>query len=894
MTQPLRLWAVAFSAALLAVPSADAQAPAAVPVPQAAVPAEPAVPAPPDPTSPHRVVSAPKLSPSRMRKVIGETAIEILLTRDYQEASDSEGEWKSRVLADAVVARFFQKTEQGARRTLEIAAVPGVVSGFEIHIHGRLRPDAPGAPAVPNPDLAEVEATVRRLAEAASRAPQKIAPEGAAAAPMPGSVPGMAGFGMPGIPGMPSAPSAPSDRPALNTPEDLGHTIYDLSYAQADRAIAMLKALGYSTVEFSQTTGDSQYERVYVPSVTTGRDLPLVVKMIDAPKTSLMDSPPPAPVSSLPGTMGMPMQTTAGFPGLGSPASKAVPDIGGTYLHQQTAGEPQQRLLILYDRSDPAPMEHLIGVLHDEIDVPARQVVISALVLEVNTNRARELGVQFQGAKGQNAFAFQLDSLGNPLPFTFTFDKDADKAFAFNATLTALVQKGEAEILSNPSVLVLDGRQARIQVGQQVPVVNSTSTAAGITSSVEYFPVGIVLNLRPRISDDGGEVTMQVETIVSAVSGTTTTSASVFYAPTVDNRQVQTFVRVGDNTPFIIGGLISTQSSKNRSGLPFLSDIPLLGALFRHGTSSATKREVIVVLTPHVVPKEDPSFSYVIPKDSQRFDSFGHLLFRNAYRIRSSDLFDLDFIHESRILSDVVGKLRLRAEVDPSLRHTPPYAGLLQGQAPGEEILVKRMLWEVVRRSGYAQKIDPKQILVFRPSAADPTSTDFELSFLDGALAKLTPQQNALILRFDGVKAGTPEHPFAQPKAELRYESVTKDTYTPRLVELNKRKPDGTPDMWTIILSDAYAGTSRPLDTLRGVLVLKRLLALNSTLPLTVKNFSVGRQVTFPTQDDIEKAVHVVDDQTARLFYEVTEYYRAFEEEFNRVTREAQAQLKPR
>ena len=861
------------------------------PVAMAASPEPPS-----DPTSPHRTIPAPRVSSSRVRRVIADVSLDLLLTRDYREASDTDDDWKTRGVPELVLVRYFEKTVNGVRRTLEIAAVAGVVSGYDIHLYGR--DGGKGAePRALNPDLAEVEALTRRLVEQAASAPHRLAPAdtgAGSAGAMPGMVPGMPGM-VPGMPGMsPGAPAAPSDRAALNTPEDLGHTTYDLSYIQADRAIAVLKALGYSTVEFSQAAGDSQYERVYLPSTTTGRDLPVIVKMIDAPKTSLMDSPPSPPASAGYPAMGMPMGQipAAGFGATGA-VTKAVPDIGGTFLHQQTAGEPQQRLLILYDRSDPAAMERLYGVLHDEIDVPARQVVISALVLEVNTDRTHDLGIQFQGEGGKSAFAFQLDALGNQLPFTYTFDKSAQKAFTFSATLRALVEKGEAQILSNPSVLVLDGRQARIQIGQQIPVVNTTTTAAGVAQSVDYFPVGIVLNLRPRISEDGSEVTMQVETIVSAAPPKANPS-DVYYAPTVDNRQVQTFVRVGDDTPFIIGGLISSQTTSNRSGLPLLSQIPLLGALFRSSTSTAQKREVIVVLTPHVVPKDDPSFSYVIPKDSKTFDSFGNVLFRNSYRIRSTDVFDLGFIHESAILKDLVRRIRQRADVDPAIRRQEPFASVLAGQAPGEEILVRRMLWEIVRKSGFGSKIDPKKILVFQPSGADPKSTDFELSFLDAALAKVTKERNALVLGFDAVNAGTPEHPFSQPKADLSYESVTVDTYEKRLVELNRRKPDGSPDRWSIVLSDAYTGTSRPLDTLRDVLVLKRVLALNSSMPLTVKSFSVGRQIIFPTESDVERSVHVVDDDAARLFFEVTEYYRAFEEEFNRVTREAQQRLRPR
>ncbi len=201
-------------------------------------------------------------------------------------------------------------------------------------------------------------------------------------------------------------------------------------------------------------------------------------------------------------------------------------------------------------------MHALFELLREKIDVPARQIVIEALVIELLSDRARDLGVSFTTTQNQYGFEFaQTDALtGNVLPFIFTFDKDRQNIATFRARLSALFETGEAELLSNPSVLVLDGRQARIQIAQQVPVITTTSTVAATTSSVEYFPVGIVLNLRPRIVADGTEITMQTETIVSAVNQLATSQvagvAQVFVAPVVDNRQVQTFVRIADNTPY--------------------------------------------------------------------------------------------------------------------------------------------------------------------------------------------------------------------------------------------------------------------------------------------------------------------------------------------------------
>ena len=120
-------------------------------------------------------------------------------------------------------------------------------------------------------------------------------------------------------------------------------------------------------------------------------------------------------------------------------------------------------------------------------------------------------------------------------------------------------------------------------------MVKSTATNAGIISAVDYFPVGIVLNLRPRINEAGSEVTCS-ETIVSSVSQTAGSGSSdVFVAPTIDNRQVQTFVRVADNT-FIIGGLISSDSRDIESRVPILSDIPIIGRAFKRKDQDQLKK----------------------------------------------------------------------------------------------------------------------------------------------------------------------------------------------------------------------------------------------------------------------------------------------------------------
>ena len=788
--------------------------------------------------SPAFSVRSPYRSLSKTRQFLNTVAMRILLLLDYTERTPGERIWKIAGLPGMAAARYFVKELEGdVYRTVELAAVDYPEGGYEIYVYGL---EGHADEQRLNPDLPSIQASIQTMVQTIQREQQTL------------------------------------------DVRDLGYEVYHLSYLQSDRALALLKALGYTAVEYTQQAGETLYDKIYAPTQNAQWRLPVIVKLIDATKTSLME-PPPGGTQTQQQTY---RQTYSGQQTRGQ--TSAVPDIGGTFLHQMTSGEPQQRLLILYDQDDPEPMENLLNLLREKIDLPARQIVIEALVIEINTDRMQDLGISFRRARDDYDVFFEEGSAGEALPFTFLFSRNAfGDALFYRSNLKALIESGDAEILSSPSVLVLDGRQARIQIGQQVPVAKTAATAATTISSVDYFPVGIVLNLRPRVSEDGSEITMQVETIVSAISRAAiqTEASQVFFAPTVDNRQVQTFVRVADNTPFIVGGLISTDRQERTVGIPILSRIPILGLPFRRNIVENNKMEVIVVLTPHVVPLEEKSFSYIIPKDSDIFDSFGNRLFRNAYRIRDDDVFDLKFLYESDIFQGLLARIGKGSEEDPSLKTTEPFASLLEGGVPGEEILVRRMLWEIVRKTNYARHIDLSRIIFFedRPDASD--STGFQLAWLNRRLAGRDKKRNTLVLTFDARPQGTPEHPFVQPKAVVSYEHLTAQTYNARLTEGNRLGPDGSPDRWTILLTDAYAGTSRPVELLRGVLVLKRILALNSTLPLTIREFHVGRQIIFPTEQDLQKRFHIIDRDAARFFYEITHYYPAFEQKFNRQTR---------
>jgi hypothetical protein len=783
-------------------------------------------------TSPHR-------SESRTRRFIDGLVLDALLTYDYSESDTVDVDWKTESIPGLRGNRFlYKRPGYGGTLTIEMAYTPAPTGGFRIYLYGR-RFDPQGNISA-NPDLATFKARVDYSITQAET----------------------------------------SQSPG---PEDLDYQLFTLSYLQSDRTLALLKALGYTTVEYTMAAGETPNDRVYGTFMTGQWKLPAIIKLIDSTKSSLMD-PPPA---------GSYQQQRSG----------AVTDLGGTYLHQQTSGEPQQRLLIAYDRNNPEPMQDLLNLLRQKLDLPSRQIVIEALVIEINTDKMRDLGLNLRAIDSDYDASFEKDlSSGKDLPFTFTFNRKAfSDVLFFRAGLSALMQSGNAEILSSPSVLVLDGRQARIQIGQQVPVSKSVSTTSGFSSGVEYIQTGIVLNLRPRISADGGEITMQVETIVSAVNEdlsiqTVGEGGTVLLAPRVDNRQVQTFVRVADNTPFIIGGLISTEKKERTVGIPILSQIPILGIPFRRKATESIKKEVIVVLTPHVVPVGEKNFSYVIPKDSDMFNAFGKTLFRNGYRIRDDDVFDLNFLYQSDIFQSLISEVEERADAESGFGNTPPFDGLLSGNVPGEEILVRRMLWEIILKSGFAENIDVDRIITFEEYPSAPDSSGFRTRFLNQLLEGKIPEGNTLTLTFDASTKGTANHPFVPPKARISYQTLSDgDAYVGTLMTGNKPLPDGSPNAWTVLLSDVNPSGVRGatgIEVLQGVLVLKRILALNKSLPLTIREFRVGRQIIFPTEQDLKQRFHIIDRDAARFFYEVIQYYPEFEQSFNRETRQITKMLR--
>lgn len=239
------------------------------------------------------------------------------------------------------------------------------------------------------------------------------------------------------------------------------------------------------------------------------------------------------------------------------------------------------------------------------IDVQVKQVTLEAQVMAVNKGAAKELGLEWQWsalpAVKQDSTAGGSNHADTPVrdyPGVIQFGHHPDGLryeFQFQSALHAMLKEGEVRVLSRPKVTTLDGRQARIMVGDRIPVLIERTENNRTTTTIEYVDAGIKLSYTPRIHADG-LITAAVRTEVS-----TPTLEPVMKAYRITTREAETEVRMKDGETIVIGGLIGSDESKQFSKLPGLGDLPILGALFRSTSKAKNETEVIIMLKAKIV-----------------------------------------------------------------------------------------------------------------------------------------------------------------------------------------------------------------------------------------------------------------------------------------------------
>jgi general secretion pathway protein D len=294
------------------------------------------------------------------------------------------------------------------------------------------------------------------------------------------------------------------------------------------------------------------------------------------------------------------------------------------------ADEGTNSLIITADTDEMAALEAVIA----RLDIRRAQVLIEAIIVEMEITEGQELGLQWlfsneSGLYGSNISTSSAQQARNraiagaivpndgsenigtrevagslaQIPGTTLGWGVVDKSLTMTVILSALETQGNANILSTPSLLTLDNEEAFITVGQQVPFVTGSYTNTGVGNgaqnpfqTIQRQSVGITLKVTPQVNE-GDSVVLDITQEVSSISAQILAASDVI----TNERKIETKVLANDSDIVVLGGLVKEDVQDSTQGVPLLSDIPLLGRLFRNDVVTVTKSNLLVFIRPTII-----------------------------------------------------------------------------------------------------------------------------------------------------------------------------------------------------------------------------------------------------------------------------------------------------
>ena len=321
-----------------------------------------------------------------------------------------------------------------------------------------------------------------------------------------------------------------------------------------------------------------------------------------------------------------------GSAGGGAAATSALSGISTPSTGGIIQAEPATNSLIITANE---PLYRSLRNVIDQLDKRRGQVYIETIIVEVSSTNAAELGIQWQGLVGagnQNTgfggtnytsatgtvgsnitnLSRNVNNILNPASATtgvvppnpglnLGLLTKFNGVTGMSALITALSTTTGTNLLSTPSMITLDNEEARIVVGQNIPILSGSYATTGTTATASPFTtvsrmdIGLILRVKPQISENG-LVKMQIYQEVSSVA-----SQVPNQGPILNKRDIETNVIVDDGQILVLGGLISNNYTDGTSGIPWLSQIPILGALFRYDNNTHEKTNLLVFLRPYIL-----------------------------------------------------------------------------------------------------------------------------------------------------------------------------------------------------------------------------------------------------------------------------------------------------
>lgn len=336
---------------------------------------------------------------------------------------------------------------------------------------------------------------------------------------------------------------------------------------------------------------------------------------------------PPVPVQPPP----VPGQPPAALPPGAEPAAgevvgevTIVPDEANNALVIKTSPRNYELMEATIKKLDIVPKQVVIELflaqirMSDQFNFSLEEIIRSGQFLVAGAFGAGPVAAPIIGT----AVAGAVEKAVAPSGFTFAF-VDKDK---FRVVLNNLSAVTKVEVLANPHLLTANNKEAKIQIGQEVPIVTNqqaslTSVSAGDTGvfrTLQQKDIGIIMGIKPHVNEKR-LVTLEIESENIAVDKTAFGNTD---SPSFLKTTTKTSVVVQDGQTLLIGGIIRTDRTKGYTGIPFLSDIPLIGYLFRSTSESFERNELVILITPHVIasPEEGQAFTQRFKEQVETLD----------------------------------------------------------------------------------------------------------------------------------------------------------------------------------------------------------------------------------------------------------------------------------
>ena len=266
----------------------------------------------------------------------------------------------------------------------------------------------------------------------------------------------------------------------------------------------------------------------------------------------------------------------------------------------------------------PSTLNTMKGVIA-KLDQRRAQVLVEALIVEVNEDLGNDFGIEWFGKGGDTAAGFRdfprtpvmnltqdaLGLTGNGLALGYF------RGGELRALINALASEANANILSTPTIMALDNEEAQILVGSNVPFITGSEARDNDDpfQTIERQDIGITLKVKPRVNNNES-VTLEIEQSVESISPATDIGASDIIT---NKREIKTRVLIDNNEILVLGGLIRDEVEETEKKVPLLGDIPGLGRLFKSTSTSTVKRNLMVFIHPSIL--QDAEASYEITRD---------------------------------------------------------------------------------------------------------------------------------------------------------------------------------------------------------------------------------------------------------------------------------------